>query len=334
MTNTATQRCAHKIVIEAKDFLIPSDTPGIELRIRNKRLAATEPFGADRTLLLIHGATFPSESLFDVPLGGVSFMDDLAKHGYDVYALDVRGYGGSTRPAEMDQPADQNAPIVRTETAVRDLGSAVDHLLKTLYLSSINLLGMSWGGTVAGAYTSQNNDKIAKLILVAPQWLSATPAPIDKGGALGAYRVIPVPEMKERWLSAAPEHKRADLLPEGWFEQWASATIATDPSSAAQDTQTIRAPSGAVLDIRKYWTAGKPFYDPGEITSPTLLVHAEWDIDAPIDITLEFFKTLTGARFKQWVEIGEGTHMVLLEKNRGRTFSAILNFLEEEDAPV
>jgi alpha-beta hydrolase superfamily lysophospholipase len=29
-------------------------------------------------------------------------MDYIAQHGWDVYLIDVRGYGRSTRPPEMD----------------------------------------------------------------------------------------------------------------------------------------------------------------------------------------------------------------------------------------
>jgi len=41
-------------------------------------------------------------------------MDYIARHGWDVYLIDVRGYGRSTRPPEMDQPAASNPPIVTT----------------------------------------------------------------------------------------------------------------------------------------------------------------------------------------------------------------------------
>ena len=32
------------------------------------------------------------------PVNGMSWMDYIARHGYDVYLVDVRGYGRSTRP--------------------------------------------------------------------------------------------------------------------------------------------------------------------------------------------------------------------------------------------
>ena len=101
---------------------VPSDTPGIQLYVRNKRpkeLAVS----ADRILLYVHGATYPSETAFDLQLDGMSWMDYIAAHGWDVYLVDLRGYGLSTRPAEMDRPPQENAPIVTTDVAVRDVGN-------------------------------------------------------------------------------------------------------------------------------------------------------------------------------------------------------------------
>src|SRR5260221_11963021 len=111
-------------------FFVPSDTAGIDLHLRRKRLADVEQFPAELTLLLMHGATFSSGSLFDAPVGTASFMDQLALSGFDVYAVDVRGYGVSTWPPEIAEAADPTTFPVRIETAVRDLGAAIDHILK------------------------------------------------------------------------------------------------------------------------------------------------------------------------------------------------------------
>lgn len=131
--------------IVTEDLHIPSDTPGIELYVRNKRPASMNTFSNEKTIVMVHGATYSIGSLYDVELDGFTFLDYLASHGYDVYAVDVRGYGGSTRPPEMEQPADLNPPLVRTETGVRDFGTAVDYVLKRRNLTKVNILGMSWG---------------------------------------------------------------------------------------------------------------------------------------------------------------------------------------------
>ncbi|EHR04860.1 alpha/beta hydrolase [Bradyrhizobium sp. WSM471] len=325
---TYAQADVSDIVVE--DLMIPSDTAGISLHLRNKRQAMHTTFSSERTILMMHGATYSSESLFDAPLGGISFMDYLAGHGYDVFALDVRGYGGSTRPPQMDAPPEDSEPLVRTEVGVRDLASAVHYILKQRKIMQLNLVAMSWGGSVAGAYTAGNHDKIVKLALVAPLWLLNGPAPIDAGGRLGAYRNVPVLDFRERWLSAAPEAARSSLIPAGGFELWANISLATDPQAGAGARPLMRAVNGPILDIREYWAAGKALYDASDIRVPVLLVHAEWDRDVPISSAQDFFLSLKHARYRRWVEIGEGTHMVLLEKNRLQAFDAINQFLSEQ----
>jgi hypothetical protein len=45
-----------------------------------------------------------------------------------------------------------------------------------------------------------------------------------------------------------------------------------------------------------------------------------------------YFARLTSAPYKRFVQIGEGTHSVMLEKNRMQFFHEILGFLTESDA--
>jgi hypothetical protein len=42
-----------------------------------------------------------------------------------------------------------------------------------------------------------------------------------------------------------------------------------------------------------------------------------------------YFTKLTNAPYKRFVELGEGTHTVMLEKNRMQFFHEILGFLDE-----
>lgn len=136
--------------IAMQEFMVPSSDPGIRLYVRNKRPEGIAKFGPEKILLYVHGSTYPAETAFDLPLNGVSWMDYIAKRGYDVYLVDLRGYGQSDRPVEMSQPPEQNAPIVRTETAVKDVASAVDFIIKRTGSPKLNLLGWSWGTSIMG----------------------------------------------------------------------------------------------------------------------------------------------------------------------------------------
>jgi pimeloyl-ACP methyl ester carboxylesterase len=148
-------------------------------------------FRSERTLLFVHGSTYPAETAFDLPLGGMSWMEYIAERGYDVYLLDVRGYGKSTRPKEMNDTPQANGPIVRTDTAVKDATSVVDLILKRRKMARLNLLGWSWGTTIMATYTTQHPEKVERLVLYAPQWLRTTPPIMQSGaGPLGAYRIV------------------------------------------------------------------------------------------------------------------------------------------------
>jgi len=107
-----------KLVTE--EMMVPSE-PGIEVYVRNKRPADMTTFRPERTVLFVHGATYPAETAFDLQLGGLSWMDYIASRGYDVYLVDVRGYGKSVRPKEMSDKPEANPPIVRGDTAVKDI---------------------------------------------------------------------------------------------------------------------------------------------------------------------------------------------------------------------
>jgi len=317
--------------LETRSFTIPSVDPGIELYMRNKHPAGMTNFSADKTVLFIHGATYPAETSFDLPIEGASMMDLIAQHGYDVFLVDVRGYGGSTRAAEMDQPPAANKPLSTSAEAAKDLGAAVDYVLKARNIPKLDLIGWSWGTSISGSYTSQHNENINKLVLYAPAWVVQPPV-APTGAAIPAYRLVAKDATKARWLKGVPEDKAASLIPPGVFEAWWAATLATDPVGSKMSPPMLRASNGVLDEFVNNWVAGKPYYDPGKIAVPTLLIHAEWDADLPSYMAQAYFKQLTNAPYKRFVELGEGTHTVMLEKNRMQFFREIMGFLSETDA--
>jgi pimeloyl-ACP methyl ester carboxylesterase len=60
--------------------------------------------GANRVVLFVHGAGTPAEVSFDVPYRDYSWMEYLARAGFDVFGMDNTGYGRSTRPLPMNDP--------------------------------------------------------------------------------------------------------------------------------------------------------------------------------------------------------------------------------------
>jgi pimeloyl-ACP methyl ester carboxylesterase len=312
-----TSRPANVLV---EDVLIGGAQAGLKLFLRNKRPADRDPIGS---LLLVHGATFPSVSLFDVDVAGFSFMDALAQAGIDAWALDVRGYGGSTRPAPMGQEPGNSAPLSRAIDAADDIASALAHIRSLRSPNRMGLLGMSWGGSIAGIYASRHHDLDA-LILVAPLWLSSVPLRFDGGAPIMSHRMVDVAAYRAAWVGSAPEAQRDSLLPEGWFERWAEITAATDGDAPVG---YLRAPSGAVADVREHWTAGRPLYEPAAITAPTLIVRGSWDVDVRRDMALDLFDRLTGTRDRAYLEIACATHMLLMEPAQRTAFDQITAYL-------
>ena len=124
-----------------EEMMIKTADPGIEIYVRNKRPADLARFSRDNVVLFVHGATYPADTSFDLKLDGLSWMEYIASRGYDVWLLDLRGYGKSTRPAEMADKPEANSPIVTGQTAVKDIGTAVDFILQRRNIPRLNLLG-------------------------------------------------------------------------------------------------------------------------------------------------------------------------------------------------
>ena len=314
-----------------EEAMINSPRSGLKIYVRNKRLAALYRFSAERTLVFVHGATYPASTAFDLELGGMSWMDYMARRGFDVYLLDLPGYGHSTRPAAMDQPAEAGQPVETTADAVRDYAAVVNWVLARHHLGKLDAAGWSWGTTIAAGFAAEQPAKVNRLVLYAPVWVPETTSATADTPKLGAYRMVTRDAALQRWMNGVPDGKKADLIPPGWFDQWQRATWATDPKSGTAQPPALRAPNGVTQDFRTLWAQGKPTYDPAKITAPTLMIQAEWDHDTPPLRSQGLFPLLTHAGWKEYVLLGEGTHTVMMEKNRMQLFQAVQTFLEETE---
>jgi pimeloyl-ACP methyl ester carboxylesterase len=314
----------------SEDIMVKSPDAGIEIFVRNKRPANMTAFRPERTVVYVHGATYPASTAFDLKLDGLSWMDYIAQRGYDVYLIDLRGYGKSTRPKEMGEDPKANPPLVRGDTAVKDIGTVVDFVLARRNIPRVNLIGWSWGTVTMATYATQSPGKVERLVLYAPGWIRQTASLVQTGpGPTPAYRTVSRDSAMGRWLTGVPEDKKATLIPAGWFDAWADATWATDPEGAKMNPPVLRAPNGVIQDGLDYWAAGKAYYDPAKITAPTMLVLGEWDRDTPPYMAQTLFPLLVNSPGKRFVMLAEGTHTIIMEKNRLKLFEAVQSFLDE-----
>jgi pimeloyl-ACP methyl ester carboxylesterase len=321
--------CAQTVLsasdIETEDLSFDARDDGIRLALRNKHPKDYyAPFKPGRTVLFLHGATFPGIPTFDVPLDGGSWLDFMARRGFDAYALDIRGYGKSTRPAAFEQEPPANPPQVTTEQALRDVDKAVEYILSRRGVDRLVLVGWSWGATLAGSFATKTGSKVERLVLYSPQWLADAKQPEGGIESLGAWRDVTLASIRERWKKAAPERERAELIPDAVAKAWMAALEDADPLPGV-----LRVPNGPVADFYRTWASGVPAWQPERISAPTLVIQGEWDVETPPDMGLGVFARLTGAPQRRYVLVGEGSHTLLMEKNRRQLFSTVQSFLAE-----
>lgn len=327
------------MTIEQRDVLIPSVDPGIELHLREKRPAGVERFGPERVVLCVHGATHPSVPVYDFQFGGrPSWLDCLAERGFVANCLDIRGYGGSTRPPEMSADPGANPPFARAETAIRDIGAAVDYLRDRWSVDRVNLIGFSWGTLTTGLYTSLTSDRVRRLVLYGPayalssdRWkpLADPNDPSRPRPDLGAYRVETRQGTLERWdadLAGArdPEAVRPPDVRDAYLAQ----LHATD--AEAGRLGGVRAPNGVLVDIF-YRAKGQPLYDAANIRVPVLIIRGDLDTATPDADAQNLFRALTNAPRKRYIIVGDGTHWLAVETNRCQLYREVQLFLEEDD---
>jgi pimeloyl-ACP methyl ester carboxylesterase len=312
------------VSVEREDLMIPAQDAGIELHLRNLRPVRGGKFRDDRIVLFVHGATFPATVAFDFDMPGGSWMRRLAERGYDVYGLDIRGYGGSTRPRALDEPPEANAPFAGTAEAARDIAAATDYILKRRGASALNLIGWSWGTTTCGSYAAAHPDEVRRLVLVSPVWLPMQPPAFQ-----GAWRASTHDGARAFMTGGIPKDRVEEISPAASFERWWAATLATDPAGASRTPPILRSPNGVMRDFREIWGAGQSAYDPAKIRAPTLILVGEWDVVTPPAMAIGLYPRLTSAADRRLVLLSEATHFMALETHRARLFSEVQLFLEE-----
>ena len=170
----------------------------VGLFVRQKAAASIAKGQADmrgRVVLFVHGATVPGVPAFDLDYQTYDWMGFLARAGFNVYTMDLSGYGSSPRPM-MDDPCNVNPkqqsllrgrPLKAACTpnypyefnTIRDdwaeIDTVVDHLRKSNDVQRIHIIGWSAGGPRVGGYVATHPAKIDRVMLYAPSPTVAGP---------------------------------------------------------------------------------------------------------------------------------------------------------------
>jgi pimeloyl-ACP methyl ester carboxylesterase len=310
--------------IVCTDHHITSGRAGLSLLLRNKRVSAQ-----GRPVLFVHGATYPSTVTFDYALDGESWMDNMARAGFDAWCIDLLGYGGSDRPAEMSQPAAGHGPLVATAEAVADVKRAVDFILASRAQTALDLIGYSWGTAIAGQVAGECPQQVCRLVLAGALWLRAGAVQIAVDGPLGAYRLVSAAATVQRWTYGIDAAQMDAIGSSDSRATWAQAAVASDPAAGQHSPPLLRAPTGVVQDLAEYWLKDQPTYAPSQIRCPTLVVVGEWDQETTPAQAQAVFAQLTASDTRRLIVIGGATHLMLLERQRQQLFREVAGFLSE-----
>jgi pimeloyl-ACP methyl ester carboxylesterase len=282
---------------------------GLRIYLWEKYQAGSEDsFGrSGKVVLLVHGGTWSGRPDFDLQIRDYSLMDMLAANGYDVWAIDIHGYGRSDK-TDKDWSG--------VQSAAADIGAAVEYITNLRGVSKVDLLGWSAGTQRAGLYAMQHPERVGKLILYAPQWKGTAEyheqlrKRIDNGGKpLGQYRINTEAAARRDFLEGELAHD--PQFEEDVVALYAREALQTDPQS----------PNAFVEH------ANLPVLDPLRITVPTMIIFGEYDYYAKEEDLLPFFSQLK-TRDKRFVLLPRGGHALMLEKDHRRFQQEVLSFLD------
>jgi len=308
-----------------------------QIYVRERVKPATIQRGAprdDRVVLFVHGAGTPAEVAFDVPYADYSWMAFLAAAGFDVFSMDMTGYGRSTRPNLMNDvcnlsaeqqtalgrppcKANHDAQLTTIATDWNDLDAVVEYIRKLRDVPRVSLVGWSLGGPRAGGYASRNPDKVAKLVLLAPAYSrDAKQEPPEASPASGVvFNAQSHADFTANWdrqVGCANQYEPAAAA-----AVW-RAMLESDPVGASWGQGVRRAPNTTV------WGFGKAAVE--RMQTPTLMVAGIHDKQVAPERVREYFADL-GAENKVLVDLACSSHNAMWEANHLLLFRASLEWL-------
>jgi pimeloyl-ACP methyl ester carboxylesterase len=312
-----------------EDFRIPFGTTGLQLFLRHLP-AAPGRVGRTRSVLFVHGATFPSALAAAFPFGGHSWMQDLSAAHFDVWALDFMGYGDSDRYPSMRDIGASGPPLLRAEEASRQIETASRFIAGRKRGARISIVAHSWGTLPAGLFATREPGLLDRLVLFGPV------VPRDEKPARAAAEQrspawdVTIDAQRQRFYGYVPAGERP-VLAESDMKLWGPAYLATDPDSFRRNPPSVRVPSGPLADIDLAWS-GAITYDPALIRAPTLIIRGEWDDVTTNADASRLYSSLRNAPIKRDVVVNRGTHVMHLEESRFQLYSEVQAFLEGKDS--
>ena len=258
-------------------------------------------------IMLAHGSATAGKESFDLGVPSnpdISLMDVLAKQGFDVFALDIRGFGRSTHPADH----------FTTEDAASDLNAAVDFVMNARSVPKVKLLAWSYATQYGGLFVMAHPEKVDRYVSYAQMGIDsidiAKRRPNLKMFQEKVYIQIPEAGWHGRFYSLTPKE---DNFPE--------VVDAYAKSAAAIEINTATSPQ---LEL----VTKLPMLNAAQITVPTMIIHGEYDDVADTKQLLPFFEQLPNAN-KRYVVVPNAGHMMMYQKGYSIFQQAVTDYFKE-----
>lgn len=282
---------------EIKSRELLAEREGLKLKLYEKWRVGNEDSWKQtgKVILLVHGATWASRCTFDPdPEHGYSLMEALADEGYDVFAVDLHGYGRSDK-AEEDW--------TEAATAQKDVDAAVEFIRSFRWVEKVHLFGYQWGAQPVALYASFKPHKVARVVLLGMRYklveFSGAP-PTGPIRTLGQQAALLKPEDGD--LDQEFVRRRAQVC----------------------RAESQQAPTGALKDLAK-----PSAVDPSRIKAPVLLIQGERDGSPDVYADrLAFYRELA-SREKWFLFLPGLGKFAPIEKGHARFDQMLTTFLNQ-----
>lgn len=295
-----------------------------EISIALRERSATDP---DAAIVFVHGATYAGRAAFDPRTAPEhSWLLWAAETNRAAFAVDVRGYGDSERPAGMAQGNETEAPPARATDAATDVAATL-RFVRDRVSCPVHLVGTSWGTMIAGRLLTRTDaPEVASVTLYAPVFEPDPELLSGMGTDPAPTRAVTRTEAKRRWDEQVPIDPTATIRngtadSDPVFEAFWDSLVSSGQGIDGEDA--IVAPNGTLVDLAEAADGNHP-YDPGAIDVPTLVVRGSLDSTATRADALRVYDRLSVPNdASTYAELAGGTHFLHLERRRKALYRTV-----------
>jgi pimeloyl-ACP methyl ester carboxylesterase len=307
--------------------------PGNRVPARSITLSLTSRLSAP-TKVLASAESVPS---FDLEYRDYSWMTYLADAGFDVFAMDLQGYGSSSKPAIMDDPCNASADAqskylvpnpLRTPCQPRyphsfgsfatdwdEIDTVVEFIrsIRRDGALKLNLVGWSRGGMRVIGYAALRPDHIERVVALAPTRFPPSATVPSYPMHVTDRRDFFADWDRQTDAKNCPQQVEPSIREALW-----DSTIALDKLGSTWGPSGVRrSPAFSAVG----WT----FDLPARVQAPTLVIRGALDDQAPEQATRAIYDALGGP--KAYVTVSCGSHELVYEKQHTKLLQASAEWL-------